>query len=69
MRHVPFAIGPAERDAWLRLMRDAIDAPGAPAAVADRLRAVRRHGRGGDAQPGLTDGPAGRAVLGPVPDR
>jgi hemoglobin len=24
MRHVPFAIGPAERDAWVRLMRDAI---------------------------------------------
>jgi hemoglobin len=37
MRHMPFAIGPAERDAWLRLMRDAIDASGAPPAVADRL--------------------------------
>jgi hemoglobin len=25
MRHVPFAIGPAERDAWLRAMRGALD--------------------------------------------
>ena len=25
MRHAPFAIGPAERDAWLRRMRDAVD--------------------------------------------
>jgi hemoglobin len=25
MRHVPFAIGPAERDAWLRAMRVALD--------------------------------------------
>lgn len=25
MRHVPFAIGPAERDAWLRNMRAALD--------------------------------------------
>ena len=38
MRHVPFAIGPAERDAWLRLMRASIDASGAPPAVAGRLR-------------------------------
>lgn len=26
MRHVPFVIGPAERDAWLRAMRTAVDA-------------------------------------------
>ena len=26
MRHVPFRIGPAERDAWLRCMFDALDA-------------------------------------------
>jgi hemoglobin len=39
MRHAPFAIGPAERDAWLRLMRGAIAEVGAPAEVADRLRA------------------------------
>ena len=39
MRHVPFAIGPAERDAWLRLMRDAIAAEGPPPAVAERLLA------------------------------
>jgi hemoglobin len=25
MRHAPFAIGPEERDAWLRHMRDAVD--------------------------------------------
>jgi hemoglobin len=25
MRHAPFAIGPAEHDAWLRHMRDAVD--------------------------------------------
>jgi hemoglobin len=25
MRHAPFAIGPAERDAWLSNMRDAVD--------------------------------------------
>jgi hemoglobin len=39
MRHMPFAIGPAERDAWLRLMRAAIDAAEAPPAVAERLHA------------------------------
>ena len=39
MRHMPFAIGPAERDAWLRLMRAAIDAAGAPPTVAERLHA------------------------------
>jgi hemoglobin len=25
IRHAPFSIGPAERDAWLRHMRDAVD--------------------------------------------
>jgi hemoglobin len=28
MRHVPFAIGPIERDAWLRCMRIAVDEAG-----------------------------------------
>ena len=28
MRHAPFAIGPAERNAWLRHMRDAVDSLG-----------------------------------------
>ena len=39
MRHMPFAIGPTERDAWLRLMREAIawSAPLPP--VAERLLA------------------------------
>jgi hemoglobin len=41
MRHVPFVIGPAERDAWLRHMRDAVDqmaASGLSVADADELR-------------------------------
>ncbi|MHB1930554.1 MAG: globin domain-containing protein [Acidimicrobiales bacterium] len=29
MRHAPFAIGAAERDAWVRHMRDAVEASGA----------------------------------------
>jgi hemoglobin len=37
MRHMPFAIGPAERDAWLRLMRDAIVSSDPPPGVAARL--------------------------------
>ena len=39
MRHAPFAIGPAERDAWLRLMRMAIAESDPPAEVALRLLA------------------------------
>jgi hemoglobin len=39
MRHMPFEIGPAQRDAWLRLMHASIEAAGAPSDVADRLRA------------------------------
>ena len=39
MRHVPFAIGPEERDHWLALMREAIAASGPPQAVAARLHA------------------------------
>ncbi|MGY2128331.1 globin [Blastococcus sp. SYSU DS0617] len=31
MRHAPFAIGPAERDAWLTHMRDAVDSLDLPA--------------------------------------
>ncbi len=31
MRHAPFAIGPAERNAWLRHMRDAVDSLELPA--------------------------------------
>ena len=37
MRHAPFAIGPAERDAWLGHMRDAIAATSPPTDVAVRL--------------------------------
>lgn len=39
MRHAPFAIGPAERDAWLRHMREAISWTDPPPAVAARLHA------------------------------
>jgi hemoglobin len=39
MRHAPFAIGPAERDAWLIRMREAIAAEAPPPDVADRLHA------------------------------
>jgi hemoglobin len=31
MRHAPFAIGPEQRDAWLRHMRDAVDSLELPA--------------------------------------
>jgi hemoglobin len=31
MRHAPFRVGPAERDAWLRQMRRAMDGLGLPA--------------------------------------
>jgi len=37
MRHAPFAIGTAERDAWIALMRAAIAAADPPPDVADRL--------------------------------
>lgn len=37
MRHVPFGIDPAARDAWLRAMREAIAYVDAPAAVERRL--------------------------------
>jgi hemoglobin len=30
MRHAPFAIGPAERDAWLRHMTEAVESLGLP---------------------------------------
>ncbi|MGO8860398.1 MAG: globin [Acidimicrobiales bacterium] len=43
MRHMPFVIGPAERDAWLRHMNHAVDqmveADDLPGADADELRA------------------------------
>jgi hemoglobin len=39
MRHMPFAIGPAERDAWVRLMRDAIRAEAPAPDIANRLLA------------------------------
>ena len=39
MRHAPFAIGPAERDAWLARMREAIAWSDPPPGVAERLHA------------------------------
>ncbi len=38
MRHALFAIGPAERDAWLAQMNAAIASVDAPSEVAGRLR-------------------------------
>jgi hemoglobin len=38
-RHLPFAIGPAERDRWLGHMRAAVDAMAPPAEVAVALLA------------------------------
>ena len=37
MRHAPFAIGPAERDAWLGHMRASIASASAPPDIAERL--------------------------------
>ncbi|MBB5136347.1 hemoglobin [Thermocatellispora tengchongensis] len=37
MRHHPFVIGSAERDAWLRHMRDAVDSLELPAELENRL--------------------------------
>lgn len=43
MRHVPFVIGPAERDAWLRHMNDAVESLRVEGRIgdadADELRA------------------------------
>ena len=39
MRHAPFPIGPAERDAWLGHMRAAIASTSPPPEVAARLHA------------------------------
>lgn len=38
MRHVPFKIGPAERDAWLRHMLHAMDEAGFPEEVKPAMR-------------------------------
>ena len=39
MRHMPFRVGQAERDAWYRHMADSVAASGAPPEIADRLLA------------------------------
>ncbi len=37
MRHAPFVIGPAQADAWLRHMTDAVQAAGLAAADEEEL--------------------------------
>src|SRR5690349_2693543 len=37
MRHAPFKVGPAERDAWLRHMRDAVDSVELPPQLEEIL--------------------------------
>ncbi|HEX4432313.1 MAG TPA: globin [Frankiaceae bacterium] len=37
MRHAPFAVGPAERDAWLARMKEAVDGLGLAAQYAEPL--------------------------------
>ena len=37
MRHAPFAIGPAERDAWLRAMVASVDSLGVPGELREQL--------------------------------
>ncbi len=40
MRHIPFAIGESERDAWMLCMRDALDGVVADAALREDLAAA-----------------------------
>ncbi|WP_026310563.1 globin [Parafrankia elaeagni] len=37
MRHAPFAIGPAERDAWVRIMKSAVDSLDLPPELHTQL--------------------------------
>lgn len=37
-RHMPFAVGVKQRDRWLELMNDAMQAAGVPSAAAEPLR-------------------------------
>ena len=56
MRHVPFRIGPLERDAWLRCMRIAVDEAGLAPRHRDQLWAVPGVRRGQHGQlAGLAD--------------
>lgn len=43
MRHAPFRVGPAERDAWLRHMRRALDTLELPAEQDEKLWAYFQH--------------------------
>lgn len=62
MRHGPFAIGPSERDAWLRNMLVALASQDPPADVAEAMTAYFRNAamhmqnRPGDADPGAFAG-------------
>lgn len=55
-RHLPFAIGDAERDAWVWCMDQALDHPDVPADLGaylrDRFRAVADHMRNTPGGPG-----------------
>lgn len=42
-RHAPFRVGPAERDAWLGHMRNAVDSLGLPADAARTLWTYLEH--------------------------
>ncbi|MEA2538150.1 MAG: hemoglobin [Chloroflexota bacterium] len=64
MRHAPFGIGPAQRDSWLRHMRQAIAESAPPPAVEARLEAyfemaARRCATGNEPASLGRPGPAG----------
>lgn len=42
-RHMPFAIGQAERDAWMKHMRDSLEAAVAPSEVKEPMLAYFEH--------------------------
>ena len=51
MRHVPFAIGDRERDAWLRHMREAVDSLDLPAEQEQTAVALSGDGGAQHAEP------------------
>src|SRR5690349_15831265 len=69
MRHVRFHIGEAERDAWLKHMRTALDELALPAALDSQLwdyLVMAAHSLV-NVMPEDTPGPAGRGDLGMTP--
>ncbi len=65
-RHLPFAIGPAERDRWLAHMRAAVDLSGAEPAAGRRL--VEYFELAADAMRNVEDGPASHGGPGRPPE-